>query len=843
MAGSEINVVLAINDSKYSAAIERARAGIKRLQSDMKDAGASTVSSMQASSAAIRLVEGGIQNNIRATERFLSMIPGVGAALQAAFPIVGAVAFIGVLSRVGTSLKDAVDHARGLTAAINSGFRQLTSSSQLANDELALTNAKLGEQIAKLEHKPVNNLAVTLAEARVEADKLADSLLKDANAVNELMQKNHANMFDQLLGAGSDKAVVNQSKAYEAQLTNAGFAHAHDVAAFGPDSTQAKQSQQAITSLLDQIQRYAASEIAKRSGRGSFAMENGQQVFRSDPNGAVAYGKAFGDQTSNIALLQGLSQIAQQRQDNMGLETQHSALEKTLGGLQSQPDNSAAAAAEAAAKQREKWREQALEAYKKSEQDDREHIAEQNRLGEELLKSLQSTDAKQLAELQKKAQEEEKYQDQLADIARKGAAAQAMQGIEFARNAGQITQHAAALEMATLNTKAYQQALADLQKQQTAANGVGDAEEANRVGLQIAQLNAERGVQQQADQHNIDVTTVQFQLGELASSLQDTASQIRSIISQTLGSLNDAILNGKGFGTVGKQFMRNMGKSGLENVEGKAMDAMGIKHGKLGSNKSNPMYVNVVNPSGDSGSGSTSDTSSSGPMALLGKMLHIGGSGTSGNTGNTGQSGSSGNSGSPFVRGTFNSGIYDPNNPNSPYPSGGDSQQYDSNTSQNPNAGQAPPSIWSTLNNLMGTVNNDQNGTNSGGDNGSGGQNNGPSFLSGGNSSSSSDDSDDSNSGFSGMGFAAGGDPPVGQASVVGERGPELFVPKRAGTIVPNGKFGVTHIHNHDFSHGNWSHTDPHMVQAQIKAAAPQIAAAAVKSISEHKARTPPSRH
>jgi len=36
--------------------------------------------------------------------------------------------------------------------------------------------------------------------------------------------------------------------------------------------------------------------------------------------------------------------------------------------------------------------------------------------------------------------------------------------------------------------------------------------------------------------------------------------------------------------------------------------------------------------------------------------------------------------------------------------------------------------------------------------------------------------------------FADGGRPPVGKASVVGERGPELFVPKVAGTIIPNNK-------------------------------------------------------
>jgi len=38
--------------------------------------------------------------------------------------------------------------------------------------------------------------------------------------------------------------------------------------------------------------------------------------------------------------------------------------------------------------------------------------------------------------------------------------------------------------------------------------------------------------------------------------------------------------------------------------------------------------------------------------------------------------------------------------------------------------------------------------------------------------------------------FADGGRPPVGRASIVGERGPELFVPNRSGTIIPNNKLG-----------------------------------------------------
>jgi lambda family phage tail tape measure protein len=49
-------------------------------------------------------------------------------------------------------------------------------------------------------------------------------------------------------------------------------------------------------------------------------------------------------------------------------------------------------------------------------------------------------------------------------------------------------------------------------------------------------------------------------------------------------------------------------------------------------------------------------------------------------------------------------------------------------------------------------------------------------------------------------GYANGGNPAVGQLSIVGERGPELFVPRTAGTIIPNhalsGMGGTTNVTN-----------------------------------------------
>jgi len=41
-----------------------------------------------------------------------------------------------------------------------------------------------------------------------------------------------------------------------------------------------------------------------------------------------------------------------------------------------------------------------------------------------------------------------------------------------------------------------------------------------------------------------------------------------------------------------------------------------------------------------------------------------------------------------------------------------------------------------------------------------------------------------------GKGFANGGNPPVGKVSLVGEKGPELFVPQKSGTIIPNHALG-----------------------------------------------------
>jgi hypothetical protein len=79
------------------------------------------------------------------------------------------------------------------------------------------------------------------------------------------------------------------------------------------------------------------------------------------------------------------------------------------------------------------------------------------------------------------------------------------------------------------------------------------------------------------------------------------------------------------------------------------------------------------------------------------------------------------------------------------------------------------------------------------------------------------------------QGFAGGGSPPVGVPSIVGENGPELFVPNSAGTIIPNGGLGGSNVVVNQYF--NMAPGLPETVNAAVRSAAPSIAAAAHASV------------
>jgi hypothetical protein len=93
--------------------------------------------------------------------------------------------------------------------------------------------------------------------------------------------------------------------------------------------------------------------------------------------------------------------------------------------------------------------------------------------------------------------------------------------------------------------------------------------------------------------------------------------------------------------------------------------------------------------------------------------------------------------------------------------------------------------------------------------------------------------------------FADGGDVIPGMPSIIGEQGPELFVPPSAGHIVPNSalrNLGGGDVHfNIDASHSNDPAQTAAMVRQALNEVGPHIAAGAVKMMHERMARRPSS--
>jgi hypothetical protein len=112
--------------------------------------------------------------------------------MSAAFTGLAIFGIAEVLIHAGEKVYELVKAFNGLSEAARKNNAEWTSFSQdtqIANDHLDVTNAKLDVQIAKLQHKPINNLAVALAEARIAADELGKSLQKDIDKQIQLLGK------------------------------------------------------------------------------------------------------------------------------------------------------------------------------------------------------------------------------------------------------------------------------------------------------------------------------------------------------------------------------------------------------------------------------------------------------------------------------------------------------------------------------------------------------------------------------------------------------------------------------------------------------------------------------
>jgi hypothetical protein len=92
--------------------------------------------------------------------------------------------------------------------------------------------------------------------------------------------------------------------------------------------------------------------------------------------------------------------------------------------------------------------------------------------------------------------------------------------------------------------------------------------------------------------------------------------------------------------------------------------------------------------------------------------------------------------------------------------------------------------------------------------------------------------------------LAGGGDAMAGQPHVIGEEGPELFVPQVSGKVVPNGKYGGSTSHTvHVDARGSThpAETEAAVHRAMSKYMKPMMSGA-VNAVKEQQRRSPLSK-
>jgi hypothetical protein len=251
-----------------------------------------------------------------AAERFIGLIPGLGQVLVNLFPVLGAIAFATAIVRITGNITELFEGAGKGGSVIHAAFADLIQAGRQTNDELQLSNDKLANEIAKIEHRPQNGLKEALDEARVAADKLQTSLAKDLKTIQEIFTANKVGFARQIIGEAGTEDIEERLRAFQvrvATITEKGnqsiqvatnTPEVGGVALFSVEASQALK-RAAQTKLNTELTKEYSTEVAR--------LQNLLKSAVAPPGGYAV------DKSARIALLEGEIASLQEQAKGIGL--------------------------------------------------------------------------------------------------------------------------------------------------------------------------------------------------------------------------------------------------------------------------------------------------------------------------------------------------------------------------------------------------------------------------------------------------------------------------------------------------------------------------------------------
>ncbi len=622
---------------------------LARSVENVGEAAGHSVTGVQASSAAIRALEGGLLTNRRAAEAFISTIGPLAGILETAFPVIGAAALGAALFEMGKKAVSAFNDIVNLTGAIKG-----LNEAQVAVDKTVAgygdqteTNiegilektgghaAALRQKLAYQSQKPLSLDTFFYSDAvkklpddlkgnyedlykNVAPADVPERLRKITTEVGKLQDAlsfNKQGLFGEAQTKvgdfGSDgsrdpvqymTARLKLAQQIQAQLQGASDAHVSGIQGLQVDVT----SQQATDAATAQAKAEAAQRKREEAARRAAEVQRAQleKQFK-DQNAAHpmdADGQRFFWQSvaDGKNVLPGNKDFLDEKRDSSSTDAQKQDAEKVKQwraqyekdqrtGWDLQHDAFEQAGHRSAQDEATFWALRLAEAEKGSD-NYKQAMDKYTAAEKDIRKQQEDADKERLRD----AQENYKLDASLAE-----------KRLALAQRQGQVTPAQVASQTADIHSQQFAQTVfgdGGLEDALSSAKRVGTEADVLKAEEEIHKAFAERVLQIETDTAN---QAAQTWSGALKNSLsawvqdaQDTSKQLAAVVGQSLNGINsdiaDLMVGDKShFAQTARGIAKTLGNDALKQSEAPLLKSLGFG-GKADCSQSSPWYVKLV---------------------------------------------------------------------------------------------------------------------------------------------------------------------------------------------------------------------------------------------------------
>jgi hypothetical protein len=222
-AAEQGNTQAAVVLEEYRAQVAATEAAVARFsetEAQEERVVRSSISTRMAANAELRVMEGNMMGSTRAAGALLSTIPGLGAAMQMAFPVFGAIALVEILGTMAEKIHKITDEYYNLTSMVEAYHKKLleVDAQQTSSTEKALRNLREQQVIYAELSGGKTGRADRGAEAGAAFDIIQDQeKIKSAAAQMDALSKSIEKLRTEASGMGERNGMMVPISDFEAR--------------------------------------------------------------------------------------------------------------------------------------------------------------------------------------------------------------------------------------------------------------------------------------------------------------------------------------------------------------------------------------------------------------------------------------------------------------------------------------------------------------------------------------------------------------------------------------------------------------------------------------------------